>query len=182
MMAEAKVIDWQKIEHDYRAGLLSVREIAAANGITHGAINKRAKRDAWTRDLSAKIKARAEELVSRRAVSAEVSTEKAATERQIIESNAERIAAVQIAHRGAIQRGHATTRRLMDELEAVPEPEAGKELQALNTKTMIWKALTDTAKTWVGLERQAYGIADGDVDTGDDGRIQLKVVFVGARA
>ena len=70
----------------------------------------------------------------------------------------------------------------MDELEAVPEPETGKELQALNTKTMIWKALTDTAKNRVGLERQAHVIADGDVDTGEDGRIQLKVVFVGARA
>ena len=50
--------DWERIEADYRAGLLSVREIAASQGITHGAINKRAKRDGWERDLSAKIKAK----------------------------------------------------------------------------------------------------------------------------
>ena len=41
--------DWERIEVDYRAGVLSLREIAAANGITHGAINKRRKRDGWER-------------------------------------------------------------------------------------------------------------------------------------
>ena len=37
--------DWEAIERAYRAGLLSIREIASTQGITHGAINKRAKRD-----------------------------------------------------------------------------------------------------------------------------------------
>jgi hypothetical protein len=35
--------DWERIEADYRAGLLSVREIAAAHGVSHTAIQKRAK-------------------------------------------------------------------------------------------------------------------------------------------
>lgn len=52
-----KTPDWERIEADYRAGVLSLREIAAANGITEGAIRKRAKRDGWTRDLGAKIRA-----------------------------------------------------------------------------------------------------------------------------
>lgn len=42
-------IDWELIERDYRAGVLSVREIAASQGITHGAIGKRAARDLWVR-------------------------------------------------------------------------------------------------------------------------------------
>lgn len=45
--------DWERIEADYRAGLLSVREIAAANGVSHVAIGKRVKRDGWERDLNA---------------------------------------------------------------------------------------------------------------------------------
>jgi hypothetical protein len=43
--------DWERIELDYRAGVKTLRQIAAEHGITHGAINKRAKRDGWERDL-----------------------------------------------------------------------------------------------------------------------------------
>lgn len=44
--------DWERIELDYRAGIKTLRQIAEEHGITHGAINKRAKRDGWERDLS----------------------------------------------------------------------------------------------------------------------------------
>lgn len=44
--------NWIEIERLYRAGQLSVRTIAASQGITHGAINKRAKRDGWGRDIA----------------------------------------------------------------------------------------------------------------------------------
>ena len=54
-MTAPKIVDWEKIEGDYRAGVKTLREIAEERGITHGAINKRAKRDGWTRDLTAKI-------------------------------------------------------------------------------------------------------------------------------
>lgn len=63
-----KAPDWERIEADYRAGFLSVREIAAALGVSHVAIGKRAKRDGWERDLGAKIKAKAEALVTSRTV------------------------------------------------------------------------------------------------------------------
>ena len=56
--------DWEAIERAYRAGLLSIREIASAHEVSHTAINKRAKRDGWERDLSEKIQAKAEALVS----------------------------------------------------------------------------------------------------------------------
>lgn len=56
-------IDWEKIELDYRAGIKTLRQIADEHGISHVAINKRAKRDGWVRDLSAKIDKKADELV-----------------------------------------------------------------------------------------------------------------------
>ena len=44
--------DWERIEQLFRAGLLSVREIASACGVSHTAINKRSKAEGWDRDLN----------------------------------------------------------------------------------------------------------------------------------
>ena len=46
--------DWERIELDYRAGVKTLRQIAEEHGITHGAINKRAKRDGWARERVAR--------------------------------------------------------------------------------------------------------------------------------
>lgn len=179
-------VDWDAVERDYRAGILSLREIASIQGITHGAINKRAKRDGWTRDLAAKIKAKADELVSREAVSTSVSTEKAVTEREIIEANAQRIAQVRGEHRGDINRARTLSMALLAELEAqtknVPElVRLGEILRnendngqdklndvymaviSLPERTKTLKALAESLKHLIGLEREAYGI---NVDTG----------------
>jgi ribose 1,5-bisphosphokinase PhnN len=45
-------LDWKAIEREYRAGQLSVREIAKAHGISHTAIQKRPAREAWERNQS----------------------------------------------------------------------------------------------------------------------------------
>jgi hypothetical protein len=50
--------DWIQIEVDYRAGIKTLRQIADEHSISHVAINKRAKRDGWTRDIAAKIQAK----------------------------------------------------------------------------------------------------------------------------
>lgn len=57
--------DWEAIESAYRAGVMSIREIASQYEITHQAISKRAKKEGWERDLKAKVKARAENLVAK---------------------------------------------------------------------------------------------------------------------
>ena len=50
--------DWALIEREYRAGQLSIAEIARQSGITRGAIQKRAKRDGWARDLLPAVQAK----------------------------------------------------------------------------------------------------------------------------
>ncbi len=42
-MAEKKVIDWEKIELDYRAGIKSLRQIAGEHHIAESGIRRRAK-------------------------------------------------------------------------------------------------------------------------------------------
>lgn len=175
--------DWEAIESAYRAGLLSIREIASQHGITHGAINKRAKRDGWERDLSAKIKNKADSLVSKKEVSTQVSSEKALNERILIEANAEVIANIRMEHRGDIRKARNITNALFEELGAeCADIEAFKKLGELlvnpdqngrdklnevymsvismpeRVKSM--KALSETLKNLITLERQAYNIDD----------------------
>ncbi|HGP0858022.1 TPA: hypothetical protein ACLFOX_004311 [Yersinia enterocolitica] len=180
--------DWEAIESAYRAGLMSIREIASQHGITHGAINKRAKRDDWERDLKAKIKAKADALVSKREVSTQVSTEKALSERILIEANAEVIANVRMEHRGDIRRAREITNALFDEIgaecadieslrklgELMLDPdengrdrlnEVYQSIIALPERVKAVKALSDAMKNLIGLERQAYDIGE---DKGDN--------------
>jgi len=185
---EAKKIDWERIEIEYRAGLLSVREIAKSHGITHGAINKRCKRDGWVKDLQAKIKAKADELVSKREVSALVSKEVATSERILIESNASVIADIRMAHRTDIKRARLLAMELMMELESQTINaqlfEEFGELMRKENKDGIdrmndlyhkiisgagridgMKKLSDTIKNLIGLEREAYGLSTIEAPT-----------------
>ncbi len=176
--------DWEAIERAFRAGVLSVREIAAAHEVSHTAINKRAKRDGWDRDLKAKIKAKADALVSKREVSTEVSSKQTETEREIIELNAEVIANIRMAHRGDISRSRRLTNKLLDELESLTDEQGtikelidqlkdgdhedgeamadvlalAKKMSALPARTKTMKELAETLKTLVALERQAYDL------------------------
>lgn len=187
--AKAKTsADWDAVERDYRAGLLSVREIAASHGLSHTAINKRAKAHSWARDLQAKILAKADELVSRREVSDTVSKEALATERQIIEANAERIAQVRGEHRADIGRARTLVLSLLGELEAetgdletfrslgemMAKPdekgvdklnEAYHKAISMPQRVSSVKALTEALKNLVALEREAYGIAAANQPT-----------------
>ncbi|EMW6872772.1 MULTISPECIES: hypothetical protein [Providencia] len=179
----AKRPDWEAIESAYRAGVMSIREIASQYEITHQAISKRAKKEGWERDLKAKVKARAENLVAKREVASLVATEKAISERILIEANAEVIANVRMEHRGDIRRARELTNNLFDELSAecadVPALRKLGELMfspddngrdklneiyhsiiSLPERVKSAKALSETLKNLVGLERQAYGLDD----------------------
>lgn len=176
--------DWERIEQLFRAGLLSVREIAAACGVSHTAINKRSKAEGWDRDLNAKIKAKADSLVSKREVSTKVSTETLATERGIVEANAEVIADIRMAHRTDIGRSRRLANKLLDELESLTDEQGtikeliaqfkegdhedgdamadvlalAQKMGALPSRTKTMKELAETLKTLVLLERQAYDL------------------------
>ena len=179
--------DWERIEIDYSAGIKSLRQIAGEHGISEGAIRKRAKRDGWDRDLSAKIQAKAEDLVRKEAVRTQVRTERAATEREVVDANARAVADIRIAHRRDIQRTRQITMSLLEELEQQAGADAVAHLQQLGdlmrrednkgqdklndlyhkvislpgrAKTM--KDLGDSLRVLVSLERQAFSMDDKD--------------------
>lgn len=133
-----KVIDWELVEKHFRAGLLSLREICAAvnNAVTEGAIRKRAKKDGWSRDLSAKIQQKAAEKVERDAVRKERvrtgSTQlTAADEKDVVEVNANQVAAVDIANRSDLELVLDTQRGMAQEIAALSRPEIAEYLNEL---------------------------------------------------
>ncbi len=109
--------DWEAIELAYRAGVLSIREIAKQHGVTHGAVRKRAQVREWTRDLSAKVR----KAVSTQLVSAEVSTVAPATERAAVEAAAATVVTLVREHRRDI----AGQRSLAEVLKAQLEEAIG---------------------------------------------------------
>lgn len=173
--------DWEAIESAYRAGLMSLREIASQHNISEGAIRKRAKRDDWSRDLQAKIQERAEDLVRKKEVRKQVRSEGAFSERVLIEATAEVIATVRMEHRGDIRRARELTNTLFDELAAEcgdvaaleqlgdlmrsPDDKGMDKLNdlyhkiiSLPSRVKSMKDLSDSLKTLIGLEREAYSI------------------------
>lgn len=126
--------DWEAIETAYRAGVMSLREIASQHGISEGAIRKRAKRDDWSRDLVAKVKERADDLVRKAEVRKQVRTETSLSGRVLIEATAEVVAAVRMEHRGDIRRARELTNTLFDELAGECGDVAEKYIRTKNRK------------------------------------------------
>lgn len=176
-----KVIDWESVEIQYRAGIRSLKDIGREFDVSDAAIVKRAKRDGWTRDLKAKIHAKAESKVSESLVSAGVSAQTKVREREVIEANAVAIADVRLAHRRDIRRSRSLTNKLLDELEGLtdnrelfeqlgelmhsPDDKGMDRLNDLYRKvvelpnrTKVMKDLAETLKTLIALERQAYNL------------------------
>lgn len=188
----ARHFDWEQIELDYRAGIKSLRQIANEHDLSDGAIRKRAKRDGWERDLSAKIQAKADDLVRREAVRSEVRTERTATERQVVEANAEAVALVRLSHRRDIQRSRALVMSLLDELEHQAgaenvylleqlgellrcEDDKGQDklndlyhkIISLPGRAKTMKDLGESLRVLITLERVAFGMdAPGSADSG----------------
>lgn len=189
--------DWERIELDYRAGIKTLRQIADENGITHGAINKRAKRDGWERDLSEKIHAKADVLVSKAAVSSQVSKEARIAEKQVVDANAQAVADVRLAHRRDIHRARKLTNSLLDELEKQTDPdtlvmlaELGDLLRApdengmdklndlyqkvisLPERSKTMKTLAESLQKLVDMERVAFGMDAKQAPESEQGRLK----------
>ena len=192
MTDEKQAPDWDQIELDYRAGVKSLRQIASEQNVSEGAIRKRSKRDDWSRDLSKKIQAKADDLVRKETVRSEVRTKLTITEKDTIDANGQKQASIRITHRKDISRARSISMKLFDELEEMvgsenvdllqqlgellysPDDKGMDKLNDLYMKVInlpnrvkAIKELSDTMKTLVALERQAYGLEEKENTTVD---------------
>jgi hypothetical protein len=187
-------IDWKRVERLYRAGMLSVYEIARECACPEANIRYHAKKNGWTRDLTDEVrrttrKKLVENLatgISGKTVLDQVTK---ATEEDIIEQAARTQVEVVRQHQRTLGSGHTLTMRMLNELDAstshngelvelIRSTAAPIRQQALlravslNSRATIMRDLATAARLWVTLERQAFNISD-DRDKHDDAQRKL---------
>lgn len=192
-MAKKKQIDWEQIERDYRADVLSIAQISRESGAPSSTIRARAKRLGWSRNLTARIKSKADEIVNQDAIKNAVANIQA-SEEQTIEENARLTAGVRLAHRKDINRARLATVTLLDDLEAMIGQDgreglaellkalvdeglieerdstaiaAYKKATGLSQQIANMQKLADTMTKFVALERQAWNLDNLDDSSHD---------------
>jgi hypothetical protein len=130
-------VDWELIEKDYRAGIKTLRQIAEERGVSHVAIQKRAKQYGWTRDLSEKIQAKAKEKVTKAAVTkASYQTgletkEAKLTDAQVVDKYADIVASVDQIQREDVKLAIDNSRNQLQELVTLGDPKFRAALEAI---------------------------------------------------
>lgn len=175
--------DWEAIEREYRGGQLSEAEIARQYNISRAAIQKRAKKNGWSRDLTEKVR---KEVAARLVAEGLQAPRAAAT----IDQMAERGVALVVSHRADIQANRSAVTELIAELidtnahreeiedaiyeetetddgdsNAAKAEKAKKRVRmlaavALPSRANIANTLATALKTLIPLERQAFNLED----------------------
>jgi len=179
--APRKDIDWESVERHFRAGILTLRQIADDHGTSHQTVSARAKKEGWEQDLTARIKAKADAMLTKAELTSELTAAEVVSNKQIIDSGAQAIVNIVVGHRVTIRRNRSLSEKLMSELEAqcdsqdeleqlseilaCSDDSATEKLAALCRKVVSLpsrvdsaKKLADTVRILVGLEREAFGM------------------------
>jgi hypothetical protein len=173
-------VNWEKIEKAFRAGILSVRQIAK-QCLSDRGLAKRAKRLGWTRDLTARVQARAAEKLTLALAGSQPGSHSPRAREADDEETIEQAALTQVAvvreHSHGIRRGLDLTARLMHEfevtttkndellsmIEGVDDEKQRFALQravSLPARATVMRDLAQAARVWINLERQAFRISD----------------------
>lgn len=185
-MTARQSADWTAVERDFRAGILSLRELGKLHGLNHVTIKKKADRLGWERSLAEKIHQKADALVLASATNSggantKANAANAVAERQTIEANASVIAEVRLRHRRDIAGLREVANSLTEEIrlqcsdpsllkamaDMLRNPnEFGQDRQndilqkmiSLTNRADVVRKLAETQRLLVGLEREAFGM------------------------
>lgn len=160
-------VDWEAVEREYRAGQLSVSEIGRQFGVSHTAINKRAKAESWTRNLAKAVRETVKAKLVSDGVSAEVSS---ANARETIELAAARAVEVVRSHRRALSQlnaiGDILANRLAQHLDGIAMD--GPGLGERESPSDMLEKLSRTRQRAIQLERQAFNLDASSEDEASD--------------
>lgn len=163
--------DWEAIEREYRAGQLSLREIARVHGVSDTAIRKKAKEKAWERDLTKQV----QEAVRAKLVredGSQGSHPQRTTDRDIVQDTAARAVEVVRSHRRSLSQlnaiGDILAERLAQHLEGITPD--GPGLGDKESPSDMLEKLSRTRQRAIQLERQAFNLdSQPDDDSAQNG-------------
>lgn len=166
-MSKRKAYDWEAIEREYRAGQLSIKEVARRYGCSDTAIRKKAKKLGWERDLASAIR----DKVRNKLVREEVRGGNV-SEPELIEQAAERGAQVVLTHRKDINRLRDLEAAFLEELSGSPTKLYITQYQGeivsaevgipVTDKSAALNNLANVQHKRIQLERQAFNLNDSD--------------------
>lgn len=171
-------IDWEIVEREYRAGVLSVRQIAEAAGADPRSVRRKAKQENWTRDLTDRVRSAAEALLSVEPESAESAPaphpqRARAREDEIVERGAAKMVHIVQEHRQDLARLRAQKTRVLNMLDDRQTKDADLTAARIDDPKYEPLSIAETAAILeviaridarlIPLERQAFSI-DAKVD------------------
>lgn len=149
-MALSKV-DWEGIEREYRAGQLTVVEIGRQYCVSHTAINKRAAKEGWTRNLAKAVRDQIRAgLISGESASAKEAVEIAAARGvQIVKSHQRSLSQLSAL-------ADVLTERLSQYLDGI-QPD-GPGVSARESPADMLEKIIRNRHRLIQLERQAFNL------------------------
>lgn len=124
-------VDWELVEREYRAGLKTLRQIGEEHGVSHTAIQKKARQWGWVRDLSERIQQKARNKVARQVVARSVSRERELSDTETVEAYSDVVATVDLIQRQDLRQAIDNSRRQLQELVALGDPKFRDTLEAI---------------------------------------------------
>lgn len=166
-----KQIDWDEMQREWVAGIVTVKSLSEKYGISRAAIIKHWAKAGVERDLAAKIKAKADSIVTRAQVTRKVTQFDSVTEREVIEANAQSIAVVDLEHRAGCARARKTLERLHEDFDALPIEDP------LDKRIASFQKMIAAQETLYALERKILKLDQADAIT-DQSAKSVEVRFV----
>lgn len=179
--AKRQRVDWEAIEPDWIAGIKSKLQLSNEYGVSRAAMNKHFAELGVERDETARIRAKAEALVTQEVVTSQVTSQTKEATRERIDANAKMLADKVLNQRSDIQRARSIVQKLWEAISTETDaPEEFKRLgeilrspdqfgsDKLNDAYMYAvslpqqiksaKLLADALKTLIELERKVLKI------------------------
>jgi hypothetical protein len=210
-VAAPKKVDWGVIEPDWRAGVLSVQQLATnytektGVSVTKAAVSKHFTKLGIPRNLKERIINKAESMVAAAMVSGKVDAETLASEADIINVNALGVAEVMMSHRQAAAQtseigrilkndllAMVSNRKLMEqlgEIMASPDESGADKQNEVYRKVISFPGLVDSYKKLVDAEekananaRRSWNIRDDDTPEGDNKSAPTVVIQIAGQS
>ncbi len=159
-------IDYEAVARDYKANLLTVKEIAKKHDVGVSTIMKKAKEHSWIRDYTDEIK----KSIKNKLIDAQI-------ERSIphaIEHAADETVAIILKHRRIIREAAERNTRLDEKFDSIL-PQAA-DFNDMSKAASIIKSLVEAKSKLIALERQAFNIEDSRADGADPITLNITAV------